>query len=113
MSVSIGLSVSNSQAILEGLLGRQTPFHRTPKLDVGGDLGARRRRALAKGAYRGRASWTTAAELALAAWFTAVLAISIGERLVWGTPFILLFLSGYLYVGLLSAGIPPLRRPAE
>ncbi|HMB69638.1 MAG TPA: hypothetical protein VKU85_10005, partial [bacterium] len=113
MSVSIGLSVSNSQAILEGLFGRQTPFHRTPKLDVSGDPAARRRGSRARGGYRGRASWTTAAELALAAWFAAVLVISLGERFVWGTPFILLFFSGYLYVGLLSAGVPRPRRSAE
>jgi cellulose synthase/poly-beta-1,6-N-acetylglucosamine synthase-like glycosyltransferase len=111
MSVSIGLSVSNSQAILEGLFGRQTPFHRTPKLDVAGSRAAVRGRERAKGGYRGRASWTTVAELALAAWFAGVLVFSVGERFVWGTPFIFLFFSGYLYVGWLSAGMPAPRRP--
>jgi len=112
MSVSIGLSVSNSQAILEGLLGRKTPFHRTPKLDVGAET-APGGRARSTAGYRGRGSWTTAAELALAAWFAGVLAVSVGERFVWGMPFMLLFLAGYLYVGLLSAGIPLPRRSAE
>jgi cellulose synthase/poly-beta-1,6-N-acetylglucosamine synthase-like glycosyltransferase len=110
MSVSIGLSVSNSQAILEGLLGRETPFHRTPKAGLGPGPGGGRRRGAAARGYRVRGSWTTAAELALAAWFAAVLAVSVGERFVWGAPFILLFLSGYLYVGLLSAGIRLPRR---
>lgn len=113
MSVSIGLSVSNSQAILEGLLGRKTPFHRTPKPDMGPSRGERPRGGAPAGGYQGRASWTSAAELALAAWFAGVFAFSLGERFVWGAPFMLLFLSGYLWVGLLSAGIPLPRRSPE
>jgi hypothetical protein len=34
MSVGIGLSVSNSKAVLEALLGIQTSFKRTPKYRI-------------------------------------------------------------------------------
>jgi len=32
--IGTGIALSNTQAILEALLGRQTPFHRTPKFHV-------------------------------------------------------------------------------
>jgi len=104
MSLAIGLSVSNTQAIVEGLAGRKSPFHRTPKYDVRGGRGA------VPAAYRIRPHWTTVCELALAAWFAAVLAVVLSRGLLWGAPFVLLFLFGYLYVGALSAGVPWPRR---
>jgi cellulose synthase/poly-beta-1,6-N-acetylglucosamine synthase-like glycosyltransferase len=104
MSVTIGLSVSNTKAILEGLFGTQTPFHRTPKFDILG------RRGTARGkAYRGMRSATTVVELALAAYFVAIEIFALRNGLAWATPFVLLFLCGYLWVGVLSADFPRWR----
>jgi cellulose synthase/poly-beta-1,6-N-acetylglucosamine synthase-like glycosyltransferase len=36
MSVIVGFGIQNSKAVLEGLLGRSTPFVRTPKLNIVG-----------------------------------------------------------------------------
>jgi cellulose synthase/poly-beta-1,6-N-acetylglucosamine synthase-like glycosyltransferase len=99
MSVAIGLSVSNSQAIVEGVLGVRSPFHRTPKVRSAA------RRGVRDASYRGRPSWTTVLELAFAAYFTGIFALILAKGLLWAVPFVLLFLFGYLYVGLLSTGV--------
>jgi len=62
MSVAIGLSVNNTRAIVEGLIGRETPFHRTPKFDIRGSTGTSRGKR-----YRGLPTGTSLIELALAA----------------------------------------------
>lgn len=108
MSVAIGLSVSNTRAVLEGLFGKQTPFHRTPKFDIRGTDGT-----AAGKAYRGRGSGTAPIELLLAAYFAGVLVFTLRHGLFGAVPFVLLFLFGYLYVGALSADAGRRRaRPA-
>ncbi len=106
MSVAIGLSVSNTRAIIEGLVGRDTPFHRTPKFDIL-DRGETPRNKL----YRGRPSGTGWVEITLAAYFGWILFFVIDNGLIGAVPFVLLFLFGYLYVGLHSMDLP-LRRQA-
>ncbi len=95
LSASIGLSVYNAQAAIEGLMGRRTPFLRTPKYNLTDTRShaARRRR------YRTAFTNSTIAELALGTYTaTAFLyAAVVGE---WGAlPFLLLFAVGYLLVG--------------
>jgi cellulose synthase/poly-beta-1,6-N-acetylglucosamine synthase-like glycosyltransferase len=101
MSVAIGLSINNTRAILEGIVGRQTPFLRTPKYDIRGRDGTPRGKT-----YSSRASWTVVLELALAAYFVGILAVVIQQGFLGAVPFVLLFLFGYAYVGLLSLGGP-------
>ncbi|GJM43589.1 MAG: glycosyl transferase [Gemmatimonadota bacterium] len=99
MSVAIGLSVNNSRAILEGLLGKETPFHRTPKYDIRGKEGT-----ITGKLYRGLPSGTSLIELALSAYFAVILVFTLRHGLFGAVPFVLLFLFGYLYVGVLSLG---------
>ena len=106
MSVAIGLSVNNTRAILEGLSGRQTPFHRTPKYDIRGRSGTRRGKT-----YRARPSRTTLLELGMALYFAFVLTFAIRHLLFGAVPFVLLFLFGYLYVGLGSIDPARATRP--
>jgi cellulose synthase/poly-beta-1,6-N-acetylglucosamine synthase-like glycosyltransferase len=40
MSVIVGFGIQNSKAVLEGLIGRSTPFVRTPKLNIVGSVKA-------------------------------------------------------------------------
>jgi cellulose synthase/poly-beta-1,6-N-acetylglucosamine synthase-like glycosyltransferase len=108
MSVAIGLSVSNTRAILEGLIGRETPFHRTPTFDVSDRVAAAHRGK----EYRGRQSATAFVEVLLAGYFGWVLFFVIDHGLLGAVPFVLLFLFGYLYVGLLSMDLPLRRRVA-
>ncbi|HEX5178330.1 MAG TPA: glycosyltransferase [Gemmatimonadaceae bacterium] len=95
LAASIGLSVYNAQAAIEGFLGKRTPFLRTPKynLNTGQSQAARRKR------YRSSFTNSTLFELALGIYTaTAFLyALYVGE---WGAlPFLLLFATGYLLVG--------------
>ena len=95
LAASIGLSVYNAQAAIEGFLGKRTPFLRTPKynLNTGQSQAARRKR------YRSSFTNSTPFELVLGLYTaTAFLyALYVGE---WGAlPFLLLFATGYLLVG--------------
>ncbi|HKB53317.1 MAG TPA: hypothetical protein VKD22_04900, partial [Ramlibacter sp.] len=95
LAASIGLSVYNAQAAIEGFIGKRTPFLRTPKYNLaeGQTRAARRRR------YRSSFTNSTLFELALGL-YTAMAflyALYVGE---WGAlPFLLLFATGYLLVG--------------
>jgi cellulose synthase/poly-beta-1,6-N-acetylglucosamine synthase-like glycosyltransferase len=107
LSVAIGLSVSNTKAILEGLLGRRSPFHRTPKFDI-----TSRGQSSRGMGYRGLRSETAVLEVALAAYFAWTLVFVVREGLLGAVPFVLLFFFGYLYVGISSLELP-LRRHAS
>ncbi|MDD9945136.1 MAG: glycosyltransferase [Myxococcales bacterium] len=98
MALSIGLSINNARAVLEGLLGKESEFVRTPKHGIDRSdsswIGKR---------YRAAAGdVSTFLELAFGVYFliTIGLAISTGS---WVTiPFLVLFLVGFVYVGTLS-----------
>ena len=95
LAASIGLSVYNAQAAIEGVLGKRTPFLRTPKynLSTGQSQASRRRR------YRSAFTNSTVFEVVLGLYTTTAFlyALYVGE---WGAlPFLLLFATGYLLVG--------------
>ena len=106
MSVAIGLSINNSLAVIEGLTGKKSPFHRTPKFAI-----QDREDRWQDKAYRGLASGTTAFELLLALYFAAIFVFTIVNGLFGAAPFVVLFLFGYLYVGWRSMeiGLPRWR----
>ncbi len=66
LALSMGLSLHNSIAVLQGFLGRRTPFVRTPKYNLRDkkDTFARKRYSL------GNINWTTLLEGVLALYFT-------------------------------------------
>ncbi len=105
MAVGIGLSVRNAKAVLEAIFGVKSEFVRTPKYRVeagahsgAGDAG------WAKKKYRKSAGWMPFAEVALGLYFLAAVIYSV-FRLNYATvPFLLLFVWGYLYTGLMSLG---------
>jgi cellulose synthase/poly-beta-1,6-N-acetylglucosamine synthase-like glycosyltransferase len=100
MSVAIGLSVNNTRAILEGLFGKTTPFHRTPKLGITGH-----ERPAGRPFYRAISSGTSALEILLGLYFCAMLGFAIRHGAFGALPFVLLFLFGFLYVGASSLGL--------
>jgi hypothetical protein len=104
MSLGIGISATNARAVFEAVLGRESPFVRTPKyngaLDSAADpLLTRRRRTLPPGA--------TELLLGLLMVLCCVVAVARPHTII-GAPFLLLFASGYLGIGL-----PRLRRAWE
>ena len=106
MATGIGLSVLNSKAVIEALFGKQSEFVRTPKYRVE----AREEGWERKKYVRRRAGWIPAVELALAAYFcyTTIYSCQIENYLT--TPFLVLFFTGYSYMGTMSLLQTPLRR---
>ena len=98
MSVGIGLSVSNTRAVLEALFGIKTSFKRTPKYCVrsSGDVN------LARVKYRGKSGYTPYFELMLGLYFAFSVLYAFSNENYPTLPFLLLFVVGFVYTGLMS-----------
>jgi cellulose synthase/poly-beta-1,6-N-acetylglucosamine synthase-like glycosyltransferase len=95
--LSIGLSAHNTRAALEAIVRKKSPFERTPKYREAGAAGPR-----SFTRYRSRASWSTVAEFVLAAWAIVSVVVALRLRYYGAIPFQMLFVSGYLLVGIHS-----------
>jgi cellulose synthase/poly-beta-1,6-N-acetylglucosamine synthase-like glycosyltransferase len=97
LGASIGMGVNNSKAAIEGLLGKKSPFVRTPKYDLIGKFrGWRDKR------YRSPVSWSTAVEVLLALYTLATIGVAIRLQEYGGLPFLCLFAFGYSMVAFYS-----------
>src|SRR5579864_1801309 len=105
MATGIGLSLKNAKVVIEALLGRKSEFVRTPKYRVEGNEGGWESKK-----YLGRAGWISAAELSLAAYFLCNVIYSFTIENYLTTPFLVLFLMGYAYIGTMSLLQTPMRR---
>jgi cellulose synthase/poly-beta-1,6-N-acetylglucosamine synthase-like glycosyltransferase len=99
MAVGIGLSVRNAKAVLEAIFGKESEFARTPKYSIEGQRGGWRTKS-----YRNRAGWIAWLEIGLGFYFAATVVYSIQNENYLTVPFLLLFVWGYLYTGLMSLG---------
>jgi cellulose synthase/poly-beta-1,6-N-acetylglucosamine synthase-like glycosyltransferase len=97
MAVGIGLSVRNAKAVLEALFGVQSEFARTPKYRIEGQAGTWQRKS-----YRNRAGWMPFIEVGLGLYFAVTVYYSVQNENYFTAPFLLLFVWGYLYTGLMS-----------
>ena len=100
MAVGIGLSVRNALAVIEAILGLKSEFVRTPKYRV--EAGAHSDGAWARKKYRKRAGWMPFAEVVLGLYFAAAVVYALQNENYATIPFLLLFVWGYLYTGLMS-----------
>lgn len=98
LSLGIGLSLNNAKAVVEALVGHESSFRRTPKYAVTAPTDS----SWATKKYSSLPSLLPFAELAFAGYFVAIVAFALGERLWFTAAFLLLFVFGFLYVGLLS-----------
>src|SRR5712691_5443412 len=105
LAVGIGISVRNARAVLEAIFGVQSEFVRTPKYRI-----ERQRDSWIKKTYRKRAGWMPFAEVALGLYFAATVVYAIQNENYPTVPFLLLFVWGYLYTGLMSLGQVYLER---
>jgi cellulose synthase/poly-beta-1,6-N-acetylglucosamine synthase-like glycosyltransferase len=94
MSLGIGLCVSQSRAVVEALLGRETEFVRTPKHGIRGRL-----ESWSGKKYRAAKSLTPFLELAMAAYFVVAMGYAVRNGHYISMPFLALFLGGFAYVG--------------
>jgi cellulose synthase/poly-beta-1,6-N-acetylglucosamine synthase-like glycosyltransferase len=97
MALGIGLTVTNTRAVLEALLGKQTAFARTPKYRVESKkdkVGAKK--------YRKRLGWVPWIELLIGAYFASTVYYAVVNENYITVPFLLLFVVGYWVTGLMS-----------
>jgi cellulose synthase/poly-beta-1,6-N-acetylglucosamine synthase-like glycosyltransferase len=97
MALGIGLTITNTRAVLEALAGIQSSFKRTPKYRV--ETKADRVQA---SKYRRRLGWVPWLELAIGAYFAGTVYYAIDNENYMTVPFLLLFVLGYWYTGLMS-----------
>ena len=97
MALGVGLTITNTKAVLEALFGIQSAFARTPKYRVA----AKGEKSQAK-VYRKRLGIVPWIELAIGCYFIATVYYAIASENFFTVPFLLLFVLGYWYTGLLS-----------
>ncbi len=97
MALGIGLTVTNTRAVLEALVGKQTAFARTPKYRVE----SKKDRVGAK-KYRKRLGWVPWIELLIGTYFALAVYYAIANENYFTVPFLLLFVIGYWCTGLMS-----------
>ncbi|HEV2965052.1 MAG TPA: cellulose synthase family protein [Candidatus Angelobacter sp.] len=97
MALGIGLTLTNTKAVLEALLGMKSPFARTPKYRVQSKtdkvMGQKYRRRL------GLVPWL---ELLVGCYFIVMCIYAYTSGNYWTIPFLLLFVIGYCCTGLMS-----------
>ena len=97
MALGIGLTVTNTIAVIEALVGRQTAFARTPKYRV---ESKKDRFRAAK--YRKRLGWVPWIEILIGGYFALTVIYAVQNENYLTVPFLLLFVLGYWYTGLMS-----------
>jgi hypothetical protein len=88
LPIGIGISIRNAAAVLEGLVSGGGQFRRTPKHGDAASVSFERTPRLPVG------------ELLLTAFFAIAVALFASARQWMSVPFLMLFLSGYAYVGI-------------
>lgn len=92
MLIGTGLAVNNGKAVFEALFKMQSPFHRTPK----------KGEASGRGAYRPIKDITCVIEILLGLYCLASFQMFFGLSNFLVSPFLMLYASGFLFVGIIS-----------
>ncbi len=93
LALGIGLAVTSGRAIIEALLGMDSPFIRTPKYGI-----ERKGQAFKKTKYKSLKSIGLGFEVLFALYFTVITILGILENNWLSVPFYLLFMGGFWYV---------------
>lgn len=97
LALGIGLAVNNARAVIEALLGKESPFKRTAKYAI-----AKKGERWTHKKYRNAINLGTLMEVFLGLYFTVAVSFAIFSGM-WATLYcLLLFQVGFLYVGGLS-----------
>jgi len=97
MALGIGLTITNTRAVLEALCGKQTAFARTPKYRV-----ESKKDKVRTNTYRRRLGWVPWMELLIGSYFALTVYYAIDNENYITVPFLILFVLGYWYTGLMS-----------
>ncbi len=95
MAAGVALTIINSRAVIEALIGHQTAFARTPKYAIN----SAQKVAISNVKYRRRSGWLPYAELAVGTYFLAMVVFAIESMNYLSIPFLALFVGGYYWAG--------------
>jgi cellulose synthase/poly-beta-1,6-N-acetylglucosamine synthase-like glycosyltransferase len=98
MALGIGLTVTNTRAVMEALFGVKSSFKRTPKYRVQ----AKGEKSIAARKYRKRLGFVPWIELLIGTYFAATVYYALSNENYITVPFLLIFVLGYWYTGLMS-----------
>ena len=93
----VGLTITNTKAVMEALVGHKTAFARTPKYRV-----RKKGEASQAKVYRKRLGIVPWIELAIGTYFAGTVWYAMSTENYFTVPFLLLFVMGYWYTGALS-----------
>jgi len=97
MALGIGLTVTNTCAVIEALVGKQTAFARTPKYRV-----ESKKDKVQAAKYRKRLGWVPWVEMLIGGYFALTVYYAVQNENYLTVPFLMLFVVGYWYTGLMS-----------
>jgi cellulose synthase/poly-beta-1,6-N-acetylglucosamine synthase-like glycosyltransferase len=97
MALGIGLTVTNTRAVLEALFGKQSEFTRTPKYHV-----ETKKDKVRANKYRRGLGWVPWVELLIGCYFAITVYYAIDNENYVTVPFLVLFVLGYWYTGFMS-----------
>jgi len=97
MAIGIGLTVTNSKAVMEAIFGIQSSFVRTPKFAV-----AKKGEKSKANKYRKRLKLAPYIELLLGGFFACAIVYSLMCGNFFTPPFFLIFVVGFWYTGFMS-----------
>jgi cellulose synthase/poly-beta-1,6-N-acetylglucosamine synthase-like glycosyltransferase len=97
MALGIGLTITNTKAVMEALLGIKSPFVRTPKFAV-----AKKGEKSQAAKYRKRLKLAPWIELLMGCYFAGAIWYTFANKNYFTAPFLILFVMGYWYTGLMS-----------
>jgi hypothetical protein len=97
MALGIGLTVTNTRAVLEALRGKQTAFARTPKYRV-----ETKKDKVRASNYRRGLGWVPWVEMLIGGYFALTVYYAVINENFVTVPFLVLFVVGYWYTGLMS-----------
>jgi cellulose synthase/poly-beta-1,6-N-acetylglucosamine synthase-like glycosyltransferase len=97
MALGVGLTITNTKAVMEALFGVQSAFARTPKYRV-----AKKGEKSQAKKYRKRLGIIPWIELAIGSYFAMTVWYAFTTENYFTVPFLVLFVFGYWYTGLLS-----------
>src|ERR1700733_11948881 len=97
MALGVGLTITNTKAVIEALIGKESAFARTPKYNV-----ESRKDKVGATKYRRRLGWVPWVELLIGCYFALTVYYAIEIENYFTIPFLLLFVLGYWCTGLMS-----------
>ena len=99
LGLGIGICINNAKAVIEALIGHDTPFVRTPKYGV-----VRAGQRWSSKLYIKKSTLITALEITLGCWFSYAMfhVVTSPKGSLFSLPFLALFCFGFFYVSLSS-----------